>query len=95
MDTGIKAAIKAFAELEDLDRKLKDIDKYTGRQLKEFKEQLEIKDKNLPYRKDNLATLPNTRVTYSNIAQFEAVAVLAARYEVIREYHKLGGREEK
>jgi hypothetical protein len=95
MDGEVKAAMKAFAELEELDRKIKDRKKYTGAELDEFIDQLRFKDKNLPYHKDNKTTLPNSRVTYSNIAHFEPVAVLIARYDVIREYYKLGGRDEK
>ncbi|HYV38473.1 MAG TPA: GTPase domain-containing protein [Gemmataceae bacterium] len=90
MESEVKAAIKAFKDLEDLDSKAKDIDKYTGRQLKEFREQLEFKIKNWPYRADNLIALPNSRVTYSNIAQFETVAVLVSRYQLIREHYEIG-----
>jgi GTPase SAR1 family protein len=91
MESEVKAAVKAFGELQQLDMKLKDRKKYTGEQLDLFLEEFKLKDKNLPYRKDNHAQVQNSRVTYSNVAQFEPVAVLLARYEKIRQFHQLDG----
>jgi hypothetical protein len=89
MVSEVKAALKAIGELQELDAKIKDRKKYTGDQLDLFQEELKIKDKTLPYRADNHLAIRNSRVTYGDIAQFDSVAVQLARYEKIRQYHKL------
>jgi GTPase SAR1 family protein len=91
METEVKAAIKEFGELQELGAKIRDRKKYTGEQLDQFLEELKLKDKNLPYRKDNHAAVRNSRVTFSNVAQFDSVAVQIARYEKIRNEHHLDG----
>jgi GTPase SAR1 family protein len=91
MESEVKAAVKAFGELQQLDLKLKDRKKYTGEELDQLLEELKLKDKNLPYRIDNHTNIRNSRVTYSNVAQFEPVGVLLARYEKIRQFHHLDG----
>ena len=91
METEVKAAIKALDELQALDAKIKDRKKYTGDQLDLFVDELKLKDKSLPYRKDNHASVRGSRVTYSDVAGFDTVAVPLARYEKIRAYHGLGG----
>jgi GTPase SAR1 family protein len=89
MQSEVKAALKAIDELQEIDAKIKDRKKFTGDQLDQFLEELKIKDKTLPYRTDNHLPIRNSRVTYADIALFDTVAVQLARYEKIRQYHKL------
>ena len=89
LEAEVRTAIKTFNELFELDAKIKDRKKYTGEQLDQFMEELRLRDRNLSYRKDNNASVRKSRVTYANVAQLAPVAVLIARYEKLREYHKL------
>jgi hypothetical protein len=89
METEAAAAVKAYADLLELDAKIKDRKKFTGEQLDQFTEELRQRDRALPYRKDNNASVRSSRVTYANVAQYEPVAVMIARYQKVRAYHKL------
>jgi GTPase SAR1 family protein len=90
MQTETRAAIKSLNELFDLDAKIKDRRKYTGEQLDQFMEELKLRDRNMPYRADNNASVRKSRVTYANVAQFQPVALHLARYDKVRSYYKLG-----
>jgi GTPase SAR1 family protein len=88
MDAEVKVARKTFAELRDLDEKVKDR-KLTVEQHDQYLEQLKVKDRNLPYRKDNATKVGHSRVTYGDIANFEPVVVELEQYQKIRAYHGL------
>ena len=89
MSSEVKAALKTFAELEELDKKILDRASYTGTQLDLFLSELKYKDKTLPYRVDNQSQVRKSRVTYSDVAQFAPVALKIEDYEVIRRRHQL------